>query len=200
MLKVGITGGIGSGKTTVCQVFQTLGIPVFYSDLAARYLMENDPQMSGTIRELFGDEVYTEDGKLNREKMAAIAFSHPHKLQQLNEVVHPATIAYSSKWMEEQKSPYAIKEAAIFFESGSAKEMDVMIGVSAPEKLRIFRAMGRDQVSQEKITARMAQQMKDEEKMLLCDYVITNDDIAPVIPQVLQLHTILLETAQAKSR
>ncbi len=196
MLKVGITGGIGSGKTTVCQVFETLGIPVLYADQTAKLIMEQDPQTISAIEDLFGSEAYHADGRLNRGRIAEVVFTHPNKLQQLNAIVHPATISYSKHWMELQTSPYVLKEAAIFFESGTAKEMDLMIGVTAPEKLRIFRSMQRDGVSQEKVTARMAQQMNEEAKMELCDFVITNDDIAPLIPQVLQLHQELMRRAE----
>lgn len=195
MLKVGITGGIGSGKSTVCQVFRTLGIPVFYADEAARRLMENDLQLVAAITELFGPEAY-ENGRLNRPFIAGTAFREPEKLQQLNAVTHPATIQYARNWMAKQTTPYAIKEAAIFFESGSNKDVDVMIGVYAPAELRIHRAMLRDGATRQKIEARMAQQMNEEEKMKLCDYVITNDDVQAVIPQVLAIHEKLLERSK----
>ena len=142
MLKVGITGGIGSGKSVVCQVFTALGIPVFNADEAARHLMETDAELIQNIRLLFGNDVYSQ-GKLDRAKISAIVFQEPGKLQQLNALVHPATIAYSKNWFEKQRAPYVIKEAAIFFESGSYKDMDVMIGVYAPNELRIQRAMKR---------------------------------------------------------
>ena len=191
MLKVGITGGIGSGKSTVCQVFQTLGIPVFNADSAARWLMENDPQLVATITALFGPEAY-KDHKLNRPFIAQSVFNDSKKLQALNALTHPATIAYGSRWMQEQTTPYAIKEAAIFFETGSNKDIDVMIGVYAPQEVRIQRAMQRDHITRGQVTDRMANQMNEEEKMKLCDYVITNDDLAAVIPQVLRVHQQLL--------
>lgn len=194
MLKVGITGGIGSGKTTVCQVFHTLGIPVFYADEAARQLMETDPVLVRHITSLFGPEAYTA-GRLNRPHIASVAFQQPDKLQQLNAITHPATIQYAQNWMEKQEAPYVIKEAAIFFESGSYADMDVMIGVYAPEQVRLQRAMKRDGATREKITARMAQQMNEEEKMKRCDYVIINDDHQAIIPQVLRLHQLLLQQA-----
>lgn len=196
MLKVGVTGGIGSGKSTVCQVFHTLGIPVFYADEAAKWLMENDAALVHNITALFGSEAYT-NGKLNRPFIAAVAFREPEKLQQLNAITHPATIQYARDWMAQQTTAYAIKEAAIFFESGSNKDVDVMIGVYAPSDLRMQRAMQRDGATREKIEARMAQQMNEEEKMKLCDYVIVNDNIQAIIPQVLSLHEKLLAKAQA---
>jgi dephospho-CoA kinase len=192
MLKIGITGGIGSGKTMVCRVFETLGIPVFYADSAAKYLMENDALVIDSIKMLFGIDIY-DAGVLNREKIAGIVFKQPNILNELNSIVHPATIRYGKQWMESQTSPYVIKEAAIFFESGSNTDMDVMIGVYAPRKLRILRASQRDNAAQEKILQRIAQQMDEDEKMRLCDHVITNDDVTPVIPQVLKLHEMLLE-------
>ncbi|XZF14791.1 dephospho-CoA kinase [Chitinophagaceae bacterium MMS25-I14] len=192
MLKVGITGGIGSGKSTVCQVFQTLGIPIFNADRAARWLMENDPQLIAGITALFGPEAYT-DHKLNRPFISQSVFNDSAKLKALNALTHPATIEYGRRWMQEQTTPYAIKEAAIFFESGSNKEIDVMIGVYAPQEVRIARAMQRDHITREQVLDRIAHQMNEEEKMKLCDYVITNDGQTAVIPQVLAIHEKLLQ-------
>jgi len=194
MLKAGITGGIGSGKSVVCQVFKTLGIPVFNADDAARYLMENDPALINNIRLLLGDEVYT-TGKLNRPLVSSIIYKDPAKLQKLNALVHPATIAYSRSWMDSRDAAYVIKEAAIFFESNSYKEMDVMIGVYAPKELRITRAMQRSKLTRSQVLAIMEEQMDEDEKMSRCDYVIYNDDQQAVLPQVLQLHTQLLSKA-----
>lgn len=191
MLKVGVTGGIGAGKSVVCRVFHTLGIPVFNADDTAKRLMETDAALVASIRSLFGYSIYI-DGRLDRKKLAAIVFEQPALLQQLNALVHPATIAYGNTWMQEQSSPYVIKEAAIFFESGSYKEMDVMIGVSAPENIRISRALQREGMTREKVLQRIASQMDDAEKMSRCDYIITNDDTTAVIPQVLGIHKALL--------
>ena len=187
MLKVGITGGIGSGKSFVCQVFNALGIPVFNADDTARYLMENDAALIQGIRNLLGDDVYVA-GKLDRAKVSAIIFQSPEKLQELNALVHPATISYAKEWFEKQQAPYVIKEAAIFFESGSYTDMDVMIGVHAPLELRIQRAMKRNNLSREKVLSIIAQQMDEDEKMKRCDHVIVNDDVTAVLPQVLELH------------
>ena len=194
MLKVGITGGIGAGKSVVCRVFETLGIPVFNADEMAKTLMETDSGLIAAIKRLFGDNIYT-GGKLDRKELAAIVFEQPLLLEQLNEIIHPATISYGRKWMEEQNAPYTIKEAAIFFESGSDKEMDLMIGVFAPGELRIKRAMQRPGMTREKVLQRMASQMDDAEKMRRCDFVITNNDIAALVPQVTSLHKILLGKA-----
>lgn len=191
MLKVGVTGGIGSGKSVVCQVFATLGIPVFNADAAARYLMENDTTLVQRIQFLFGDDVYL-DGRLQRDKVSAIIFSNPEKLKELNSIVHPATISYANAWMAQQNAPYVIKEAAIFFESGSDKDVDKMIGVYAPRELRIKRAVLRGNTTRDKIESVIARQMDEDEKMRRCDYVITNDDMIPVLPQVLKLHSSLI--------
>ena len=190
MLKVGITGGIGSGKSYVCQVFNALGIPVFNADEAARSLMQNDTTLIQGIRNLLGDDVYV-DGKLDRAKISAIVFRDPDKLEQLNALVHPATIAYANNWFAQQRAPYVIKEAAIFFESGSYKEMDVMIGVYAPQELRIQRTMKRNNLSREKVLSIMDHQMDEDEEMKLCDHVIVDDDVTAVLPQVLKLHELL---------
>lgn len=191
MLKVGVTGGIGSGKSVVCHVFKTLGIPVFDADDAARYLMENDTTLVQGIQWLLGDDVY-DNGKLNKEKVSSIIFNDQVKLTQLNNLVHPAVISYGNAWMEKQQTPYTIKEAAIFYESGSYKDIDVMIGVYAPQELRIKRTMERNKISREKVLAIMALQMDEDEKMKRCNYVITNDDVTPLLPQVMKIHDELL--------
>ena len=194
MLKVGITGGIGSGKTTVCQVFKTLGIPVLYADKIGRYLMENDAMLMDGIKMLFGNNIY-KAGKLDRSKIASVAFSKPEILTELNKLVHPVVIRYGKQWMDSQKAPYVIKEAAIFFESGSYTDMDIIVGVYAPQQLRMQRTMERDNISQEKVQERMAQQMDEDEKMKRCDHVIINDDKQAILPQVLKLHELFLEKA-----
>ena len=198
MLKVGITGGIGSGKTIVCRVFETLGIPVFYADDAARYLMENDAALINSVKELFGESIYN-NGKPNREKIASIVFADKEKLQQLNALMHPATIRYAKQWMDSMHTPYTIKEAAIFFESGTDKDMDVMVGVYAPLELRLKRAMERGNATKEQVLARMAQQMDEDEKMKRCDYIIANDETQSIITQVLTLHHTLLQKANSRN-
>ncbi len=193
MLKVGITGGIGSGKSVICRVFATLGIPVFNADDAARYLMEHDTAVMQSVKQLFGNDIYA--GNIpDRKKIAAIVFSAPDKLQQLNGIMHPATLRYAHEWLQHQSAPYCIKEAAIFFESGSHKDMDIMVGVSAPSQLRIGRAMKRNNTPREKVMSIMAQQMDEDEKMKRCNHVIINDDMQAVLPQVLRLHQLFLTT------
>lgn len=195
MLKVGITGGIGSGKSTVCQVFSTLGIPVFRADDAAKYLMNNDAALIAGIKNIFGTDIY-KNNKLDTTLLSSIVFQHPEKLSQLNALVHPATIQYGKDWFAKQTSPYAVKEAAIFFESGTNKDIDVMIGVSAPLELRISRAMKKLGKTRDEILQRISHQMDEDEKMKRCDYIITNNEQIAVIPQVLELHKQLLLKAK----
>jgi dephospho-CoA kinase len=197
MLRVGITGGIGSGKSIVCQVFATLGIPVFNADNTARHLMEHDAALVHGISSLLGADVY-DNGLLNRAKVSSIIFKDPAKLEQLNALVHPATIQYAKDWFNSQSAPYVIKEAAIFFESGSNVDMDVMVGIFAPEELRIQRTIDRSKLTRAQVVDIISRQMNEDEKMKRCDYVITNDDLSAVLPQVLQLHTTLLARASSK--
>lgn len=194
MLKVGITGGIGSGKTIVCKLFETFGIPVFYADEAAKYLMNNDEVLKQKISSTFGANIYA-DGVLQRQTLAAMIFNNKAKLAALNALVHPATIAYAEEWFSKQQSRYALKEAAIFFESGTNKGIDVMIGVDAPEDIRIHRVLARGGVTIQDVKNRIAEQMDNDEKMKLCQYVITNDDTTPVLPQVITIHHQLLNIA-----
>ena len=194
MLKVGITGGIGSGKSIVSRVFEVLGIPVYYADDAAKRLMNSDHQLIQQLVLHFGPDVY-DDGILNRKYLAAQVFGNAEKLELLNSIVHPATIADAERWMQEQTTPYAIKEAALIFESGAQEHLDIVIGVYAPEPLRIQRVMHRDHVTREEVKARISKQIDESMKMRLCDYVITNDDQQLVLPQVEHLHKVLLEKA-----
>ena len=197
-MKVGITGGIGSGKSLVSAMFQVLGVPVFNADDAAKYLMEHDEQLKEGIQRLFGKEVYKND-RLDRSFLASVVFTDKTKLEQLNGLVHPATIAYGKAWAGRQLYPYTIKEAAIFFESGSYKEMDKMIGVYAPVDIRLQRAMQRDNATEETVKQRMDKQMDENEKMSRCDYVIYNDGSQSVIEQVLELHNELSQMAPSSN-
>jgi dephospho-CoA kinase len=189
--KVGLTGGIGSGKTTVAKIFELLGVPVYYADEASKRLYHTDHQLMSDIKKHFGEEVYTEN-RLNRSHLAAIVFNDPGKLQLLNDLVHPPTIRDAAGWMGQQTAPYVIKEAALLFESGSVSGLDVVIGVQAPQHLRLKRAMDRDGSSREEILSRMKRQIDEDLKMRLCDYVIRNNEQELVIPQVLEIHRQLL--------
>ncbi|PWU04148.1 MAG: dephospho-CoA kinase [Bacteroidetes bacterium] len=191
MLKVGLTGGIGSGKSTIAAMFEALGIPVYYADDAAKEIMNEDEELKLEIISLFGSESYTE-GKLNRKFIASLVFNDKSKLESLNALVHPATIRAADKWMQKQSSPYVIKEAALIFESGSQDQLDYVIGVFAPQTLRIHRVMKRDGVTKDEVLKRMSNQIDDEIKMRLCNFVIKNDDYEAVLPQVLDLHNKLI--------
>ncbi len=191
MLRIGITGGIGSGKTTVAKVFEVLGIPVYYADDAAKRMMNENEELKEKIKHQFGEDVYA-DGKLNRKRMAEIVFNTPEKLEQLNALTHPATIKDAEDWMKKQSTPYSIKEAALIFESGAQEHLDYVIGVTAPAPLRIQRTMQRNNVTREEVMARMDKQMDESIKMKLCDFIITNDEQEMLLPQVLSLHEKLL--------
>ncbi|SEV90626.1 dephospho-CoA kinase [Chitinophaga sp. YR573] len=192
MLKVGITGGIGSGKSTVSRIFELLGIPVYYADTAAKEIMQTDEALKTAVKEHFGAEIYGPDGKLDRAALGKIVFNDKDKLELLNSIVHPATIRHSDEWANRQTSPYVIKEAALLYESGSFQYLDKIIGVFAPQPMRIERVMKRDHVTREEVLARINKQIDDNIKMRLCDYVIHNDEQQMVIPQVLALHQQLI--------
>jgi len=202
MLRIGITGGIGSGKTTVTKIFSLLGVPVYYADDAAKRLMNEDVDLMNRIVAQFGSDAY-ESGKLNRKYLASIVFNNKEKLELLNSLVHPATIMDSESWMrQQQEKPYAIKEAALIFESGAHAGLDYVIGVSAPQELRIARAMERENISREEVIQRMRKQINEAIKMRLCDFVVRNDEREAVIPQVMALHKKLTElsTRQAAEK
>lgn len=187
MLKIGLTGGIGSGKTTVARIFETLGIPVFYADDAAKRLMNENEELKKLITQHFGGASYV-DGILDTKYLASIVFNSREKLDLLNSLTHPVTIQDAAQWMQKQNAVYVIKEAALLFESGAAGNLDMVIGVYAPQHIRVKRVMDRDQISVEEVMKRISRQIDEEMKMKLCDFVITNDDTQLVIPQVLDLH------------
>ena len=191
---IGITGGIGSGKSTVARIFGLLGIPVYSADDAAKEIMVKDLQLIEEIKAHFGAASYLPDGSLNRKYIADIVFNDKSQLEKLNSIVHPATIRDSESWARKQKSPYVIKEAALMFESESFHHVDKVIGVYAPESLRILRVMKRDGVSRNEVLARIHKQIDDRIKMKLSDHVIYNDEQQMVIPQVLALHKLFQQS------
>jgi dephospho-CoA kinase len=192
MQHLGITGGIGSGKTTVCKIFETLGIPVYYADERAKYLMSHDPTLMAGIIELFGQEAFLEPQVLNRAHIAQIAFNDKEKLNQLNALVHPAVAQDGLNWQAAQQNvPYTLKEAALLFESGSYRTLDKIIVVAAPLELRIQRVMARDGAKREEVEARISKQMPEAEKVSLADFVVNNDGIHALIPQVMAIHAKL---------
>lgn len=195
MIKIGLTGGIGSGKTTVAHIFEVLGIPVYYADVAAKELMQHDENIKTQIIQNFGAESYV-DGKLNRTHLSAIVFANPEKTAIMNSIVHPVTIADAKNWMQKQISHYAIKEAALIFEANAQTELDFVVGVNSPLPLRIKRIMQRDKINEASVMARMQKQMDVTEKMNRCHFVIENNEIDLLIPQVLAIHEKLLGKAK----
>lgn len=191
-MRIGITGGIGSGKSVVAGIFSVLGIPVFDADREAKILMETDPGLRQRITEKFGDAAY-QNNKLNRKFLSSVVFNDPYKLEVLNAIVHPAAIAAAENWAGKQQAQYVVKEAALFFEAGSTQGIDFMVGVFAPQHLRIKRAMDRDGLTREEVLARMNRQIDETIKMRLCDFVVMNDEQQLLIPQVLNLHQRFLE-------
>lgn len=196
MLKIGLTGGIGSGKSTVAQLFELLGIPVYYADDAAKQLMNTDEELKSSIKKNFGEQAY-KNNELDRHYMATVVFNDPEKLSLLNSLVHPATLKDAEQWMNRQATAYTIKEAALLFESGADKMLDYVIGIAAPEKLRIERVMKRDGVSREEVMKRLSKQMDEKKKISLCDFILANDETRLLIPQVLELHQKLINLSQS---
>lgn len=194
MKKIGLTGGIGSGKSTVARIFEALNIPVYYADNASKNLLNNNAELKNKIIDAFGEDAYVND-KLNRKYISDQVFNDSQKINLLNSLVHPATIKDAVEWMQRQQTPYVIKEAALIFESGSNKDLDYVIGVKSPIELRIKRAMNRDNISEDQVRARMEKQMEEESKLKLCDYIIVNDEQQMLIPQVLALHKKFLQLA-----
>lgn len=194
MLRVGLTGGIGSGKTTVARIFEVLGIPTYNADKSAKELMNMPGVLRSSLVETFGNDIYNDAG-LDRAALAKIVFNNPAELAKLNSLVHPATIAHAMEWMATQKTPYIIKEAALIFEAGSNAGLDYVIGVAAPEALRIKRTAARDKLSETDIRLRMQRQMNEDEKMKRCDFILVNNEEQLLVPQVLQLHEKLLSLA-----
>ena len=196
MLKIGITGGIGSGKSTVCKVFETLGIPVYYADTEAKKLLDTDTTVFQLVRTAFGEVILNDLGKIDRKKMAAIVFADDEKLAKLNSIIHPAVAKHFEKWLLQQKNaPYILKEAAILFESGANKQVDKVIAVTAPLELRIERIVKRDNVSEKEVKKRIKNQWTEEEIVKRSDYVIINDEVELVVPRVMEVHQELVRVS-----
>jgi dephospho-CoA kinase len=191
MLKVGITGGIGSGKSTVCHLFKCLEIPVFNADNAGRNLLESDDAVIAQVKSILGEDVLI-NGKPDRKKIGGIVFNNPEKLTQLNAIIHPAVRRKYAEWTQEQTAPYLIYEAAILFETGLYKQLDSIVLVTTPEPLRIQRVMKRDGLTETSIRDRMKNQWSDKEKMKLASFIVVNDDGQALLPQVMTIHTVLL--------
>jgi len=187
MIKIGITGGIGSGKSTVCKVFKVLGIPVFEADQVARQLMNSDAKVRIQLISLFGSTVYLADQTIDRTFLSAIVFNNPSLLAALNSIVHPAVRNAFDDWCKDQQSPYVLHEAAILFESGFYKLMDKTIAVAAVESERVQRVMKRDNTSEQQVRQRISNQWTDEQRVKLADFVISNNDNELIIPQIVEI-------------
>jgi dephospho-CoA kinase len=192
-IKVGITGGIGSGKSTVCKVFKLLGVPVFDADIAAKQLQNINQKIKKGLISLFGEDIYTYEDIVDRKKLAAIIFNDDLMLSRVNELIHPVVHEEFEKWLKKQNSIYIVHEAAILFESGFYKMMDFNIMVSASEEQRIERIMKRDGINREIIMQRMQKQWDEGKKQKLADFVIHNDNKNLIVPEIIKIDKNLKE-------
>lgn len=196
MLKVGVTGGIGSGKSTVCRMFGVLGIPVFSSDDEGKRLLAEDPEVRNALTAAFGGEIFVNE-VLDRKALGALVFNDRDALERLSAIVHPAVRAAFNVWAEKQQAPYVINEAAILVETGGYKHLDHLVVVAAPEAERIARVMRRDDTTEEQVRARMSNQTDDATRAAVADSIIVNDGKAMVIPQVLVVYEQLKQKARS---
>lgn len=197
MIRVGVTGGIGSGKSVVCQIFSMLGIAVYNSDYEAKQIMNLDPEVISAITDLFGTKAYC-DGNLNRKMIADSVFSDASLLTKLNAIVHPAVARHFALWAEQQTTTYVIQESAILYESNADKAVDLIITVTAPLELKIKRACRRDNVSEADVRRRVANQLSDDVLKNRADYTINSDDHELVIPQILKINSSICQIASCK--
>ena len=186
-IKVGITGGIGSGKSTVCKIFKLIGIPVFEADKVAKYLINSDEKIRNELIQLFGNNIYDSNKKLNKKMLADLIFNYESLLEKVNNLVHPAVRNEFILWHQKQNSKYTVHEAAILFESGFYKMMDFTILVSAPEITRIERVVKRDKIKPELVESRMSKQWNDDDKRKLASIELVNDNKHLLIPQILEI-------------
>lgn len=194
MLRVGITGGIGSGKTTICQLFELLNVPVYYADDRAKWLINNDPNVKSKIVKAFGTEAYLPKGDYNRKYISGLVFNDGTLLNQLNAIVHPAVFKDAEHWQRQhENSAYTLREAALLFESGSYLSLDRILFVYCPKAIRLERVVKRDDVTAEEVQSRMAKQWDDDKKQKMSDDIIVNDGSRSIIDQVLSLHNNYLE-------
>lgn len=195
MLKIGITGGIGSGKTTVCRIFESMGIPVFYADKVAKEIMVMDDLLIEGVKDTFGNLSYHNDGTLNNKHIADLVFNDATQLEKLNALVHPAVFRAFDNWLSNLPltAPYVLKEAALLFESGSYTLCDKNVLVIAPTQLKLSRVITRDNTSKEQVLARMDKQFSDEKKLKMTDYIIHNNESQSLIIQAIELHHQFLQ-------
>jgi dephospho-CoA kinase len=186
-LAIGITGGIGSGKSTVCKIFKLLGVPVFEADLVAKTLVNSNTEIRNGLIQFFGKDIYSRDGRINRKMLANLIFNDDLLMEKVNRLVHPVVRNEYLNWIKQQNSAYIIHEAAILFESGFYEMTDYTILVSAPNELRIERVTHRDLITPEMVKSRMLKQWTDEEKRKLASFELVNDNKKLLIPQILEI-------------
>jgi dephospho-CoA kinase len=191
-LKVGITGGIGSGKSVVCRVFANLGIPVFYADTVSRELTNQNTEIRAKLFDWYGSDIYLPNSELNRKMLAQIIFSDKFELEKVNNLVHPLVRKAFIDWTEHQSSPYVVQEAAILFESGQYLNFDHVVLVTASTETKIERVMKRDNLSHEQVVERMKNQWPDSKKLTMANDVVICNDQNMIIPQVIKIHDKLL--------
>lgn len=191
MIKLGITGGIGSGKSVISQIFRLMGVPVYDCDSRSKYLSENDKEIVHDLKVLLGDEVYTVEGKLNKPLLASYLFADSSHTQTVNAIIHPRVIADYERWAEEQATSLIALESAILYESGLERYVDKVLFVEAPYELRLKRCMSRDHTTSALVIKRMQAQMDEAEKSKKSNYRIINDDIQPLLPQIYEILEIL---------
>jgi dephospho-CoA kinase len=192
--RLGVTGGIGSGKTTVCRIFRVLGVPVFVADDAAKQLMNSDPDIRKKINEIAGQDLYS-GGNLDRMELARLIFNKPEMLKSVNKVVHPVVLRTFDEWAEKAEEPYVIMEAAVLFESRGEAHVDRVVSISAPVEERIERVMGRSELSREQVLERINNQLEDDEREEQSYYVINNADNEMITPEILKIHSDMLRFA-----
>jgi dephospho-CoA kinase len=192
--RLGITGGIGSGKTTVCRIFRVLGVPVFVADLAAKDVMDNDDGIRNRVNTIAGKNLYV-TGSLDRKELAGLIFNSPEKLHSINELVHPAVLDKFKEWSDNSDEPYVIMESAILFEAKADALVDRVLTLSAPVEERIARVMGRNDLSREQVLERISNQLEDEEREEQSYYVINNADNEMILPDILKIHSDMLRFA-----
>ena len=192
--RLGVTGGIGSGKTTVCRIFRVLGVPVFVADDAAKQMMNSDPDIRKKINEIAGQDLYS-GGNLDRMELARLIFNNPEMLKSVNKVVHPIVLRTFDEWAEKAEEPYVIMEAAVLFESRGEAHVDRVVSISAPVEERIERVMGRSELSREQVLERINNQLEDDEREEQSYYVINNADNEMIIPEILKIHSDMLRFA-----
>jgi dephospho-CoA kinase len=193
--RLGVTGGIGSGKTTVCRIFRVLGVPVFVADAAAKQVMNSDPEIRKKINNIAGRDLY-KGGELDRMELARLIFNRPEMLNSVNAAVHPVVLQAFSQWADEADAPYVIMEAAVLFESKADTYVDRVVTISAPVEERIARVMGRNELSREQVIERINNQLEDDEREEQSYYVINNADNEMIIPEILKIHDDMLRLAE----